>query len=347
MAGPNPLRRLRARMAYKAFTGASPTGEYMARLDDKPVAAYKLGSLVGVAYEATRDGETERYFHEFAKRARPDLAVRDDGRQLYVVGDKYRVTDRGIEDMPAILIANPSVRPSRRKSSPKRKVAMAASRRRMPRRNAKGNFVKTSYKTNPRPRRSAKRKSRTTVMVTQRNPIRRRRHHAAGAVARRRFRRNPTGGNLNVFGLVLPAIGIGAGAVGSELAMGYLPIPDNFKKGVTRHITKGVVSLAIGWGIAKFFNRKLGEMFALGGLTIAAHDAIKQGIVSVMPSAQFGAYLPRARNVPTLGYMSPGMATGMGSGRASDGYGSGRSSDGYGQYMGQYINGGGSPAFGV
>src|SRR5579872_181621 len=302
---PNPLRTLRAKLAYRNFTGRAPEGEYVADLDRKSQAAYKLGSLLGVAYEATRDGKTERYFHEFARRARPDLAVRDDGRQLYVTRGRYRVTDRGIEDMPALFVVNPSPRPSRRKSTTKRKVAPMARTRR--RRSATRRFLKMAR--NPA---KTRRRRRSSIIIARRNPATRRRRSALRTISRRRYRRNPIGG-LRLMPMIGEAAWIGAGAVGTEIAMGYIPgIPASFKTGVTRHVTKGVVALVAGWALAKFVNRKAGESFALGGLTIAIHDALKQGLVTAVPSMQFGSYLPRVRGTPGIGYVSPGAPIRMG-----------------------------------
>lgn len=57
-----------------------------------------LGVMDGVLYTATRDGEAERYIHEFKPKSRPLLAVSHDGKQLGIVGGRYQVTEAGIED---------------------------------------------------------------------------------------------------------------------------------------------------------------------------------------------------------------------------------------------------------
>lgn len=82
---------------YRAFTGHAPKVR-KGKLDKPPRAAFKLGRLLGVSYEATRDGRKEKYYHPFAAPARPDLLVSSDGRSLHISGGKYRVTDHGIED---------------------------------------------------------------------------------------------------------------------------------------------------------------------------------------------------------------------------------------------------------
>jgi len=319
MAEKPPLvKRLRAAKAYSDFHGEPPSRSYTVNLDDDPVAGYRLGSTLGIAYQATRDGKTERYFHEFKPKARPDLVVRDDGKRLYLANGAYKVTDRGIEDMPAMFVVNPSKRPSLRS---KRKPAMARRARR------RRTVQQAVFRANPVRRRrhsgmfaaapKRRRRRRAPATIYTANPIRRRSHRR---ISRRSYRRNPiggsSGGNVKIHQLVLPAAAIGLGAVGSELLMGYIPgLPSFLTTGVMRHVTKGVISAAAGWGIARFANKKMGEAFALGGMTIAFHDAIKEGIVAVMPTAQFGAYLPAnggsVGRPARMGYYSPGSMVPM------------------------------------
>lgn len=294
---PPVLKRLRAAKAYADFTGHLPDSTNTVHLDDKPVAGYRLGSLEGLAYEATRDGITDKYFHRFARGARPDLVAKDDGSQLYITRGAYKVGQRGIEDMPPLMIVNPSPRPSLGRNSKGRFMRLTTRRRR------RSPAQVAVFKTNPlgvtrrRRRRVAKRRAAPTVFRT--NPVRHRRRRRSG------YRRNPTAhgaaGHLRLASLIMPAASIGLGAIGSELAMGYLPLPANLKTGVMRHITKGAISLAAGAAIAQFVNRKVGEAFALGGLTIAFHDAFKDAIIQFMPTAQFGG----------MGYYSPGATVPM------------------------------------
>lgn len=308
----------RARKAFKDFTGHAPTQVSRSALDGKNVAGWKMGPVVGVAYEAKRDGQVARYFHEFKKSARPDLVARDDGRQLYFSGGRYKVTDRGIEDMPALFVVNPSPRAGAKRSKP---VAKRSARRK-----------------------STRRRAPTTIVL--RNPVKRRRSRrvaASSGRSRRTYRRNPIlgrrrgrgrgaiSGALNFGKMFLPAAAIGAGALGAELIMGYLPIPANFKIGPLRQVTKGVIAVAAGTLISKVLKQpKIGNAVALGGVVIAVHDLIKEIAVQRMPGVQFGGmgyynpastvnmseYLPR---LPGMGeYIStrPGGFHGM----ASDGY---------------------------
>jgi len=291
----------RAQKAFEDFSGHKPQKVSKSKLPDQNVTGWKMGPVVGIAYEAKRDGVTKQYFHEFKKKARPDLVAKDDGSQLYIDGGRYKVTERGIEDMPALFVVNPSSR-SQKGTAKKRKAAPMARRRKT----------------------STRRRKASPVTVYARNPVRRRRRRAA--VARparrrsvRRYARNPAprrrirraasrglGGALNFGKMLLPAIGIGVGAVGAEVIMGYLPIPANFKTGVLRHVTKGVVAISAGMLIGKVLKqKKLGDMIALGGVVIAAHDALKEVITARMPSVPFGEYLPRGQAQGSLGYYSP------------------------------------------
>lgn len=297
----------RAARAFEEFTGRKPRHVKASRLAGQDVVGWGMGPVVGIAYEAVRDGQKSRYFHEFDKSSRPDLVASDDGRQLYITGGQYRVTDRGIEDMPELFVVNPS---------PRRGKKMAAKR------NARGRFVKSTRKASRRRRMGGARQ----VAVFSANPAPKRRKRRSGAArpaARRRvFRRNPSGGGmLGQFSkLAMPAAGIGVGAVGSELVMGYLPLPSAWKQGVARHITKGGVGLAAGWTLAKVFKqRKLGTYFALGAIAIATHDAIKEFIaarIPALPRSGFGEYGQYVGPLPSqfngMGYINPGATVSFG-----------------------------------
>lgn len=299
----------RAARAFEDFTGRRPTRVSRAPLTDQDVTGWGMGPLVGVAYEAVRDGKKEQYFHEFAPAARPNLVAREDGRQLFITGGKYTVTNRGIEDMPQLFIVNPQ---PRRAAAPKRK-AMAATKR-----NAKGRFVKGA-RAAAKPRRRAARQ----VAIFRQNPAPKRRRAARVAAPKRRrsFKRNPSGRSLvGVMGLgkmILPAMGVGGGAVGSEILMGYLPIPAAWKTGVMRHVTKGAVGIAAGWGLAHFLKqKKLGFYVMAGAVVIATHDAIKEFIAAKMPSletAAFGQYItPLPSQFGGMGYVNPARTVRMG-----------------------------------
>lgn len=304
--GPNPVSVWRAKRAFKNFTGRDATHSQVEKLDSANVAGYRLGEMVGVAYEATRDGKRDQYFHRFKKKARPQLVSRSDGKQLYIAGGDYHVTERGIEDMPELFIVNPSSRRKRRKSGGRARTASGQFKRNPSKRKA----APMASPVRRRKRRVARRRTfaRNPVSAMRRNPVRRRRR--ATRIARRSYRRNPIRlggkGGINIASMIMPGILVGAGAVGAEMLMGYLPLPPMLTTGPARYITKGVISVAAGALIAKFINKKAGEAFATGGIAIAAHDAIKASITNFMPGAKFGQYMG-GYNWDKYGYNTPSL----------------------------------------
>lgn len=59
---------------------------------------FKFGDCDGILYTTVRDGRTEKYIHTFKKNSRPILASSSDGKQIALIGGKYKFTDRGIVD---------------------------------------------------------------------------------------------------------------------------------------------------------------------------------------------------------------------------------------------------------
>ena len=84
---------------FEDFTGmrgeVTEDAEEVPAVDDVMVI---VGICEAIAYQATRDGETASYQHEFSPNARPALAVSHDGRRLYLLAGAYEFTAHGIED---------------------------------------------------------------------------------------------------------------------------------------------------------------------------------------------------------------------------------------------------------
>lgn len=110
-ANPVPASRVKqAQSLGLSFTGHHP--ELRQRLGDAETARmlglplqpktkiplFAFGELMGVKYRTIRDGREEFYTHSFRKSSRPLLAARHDGSRVYIVGGRYRFTDRGIVD---------------------------------------------------------------------------------------------------------------------------------------------------------------------------------------------------------------------------------------------------------
>lgn len=97
-AGAGHVAVRQARKLFADFRGEQPRELVRVRLPKKPGALLTVGECIGIMYRTRRDGQVDNYLHRFKKKARPTLAVSSDGRQLYLLGGAYSVTDRGIED---------------------------------------------------------------------------------------------------------------------------------------------------------------------------------------------------------------------------------------------------------
>jgi hypothetical protein len=122
----------------------------------------------------------------------------------------------------------------------------------------------------------AKRKKRKSV--AKRSRVVRRKRAAVGyaknPVRARKYRRNPISGGM--IGQVKSA-GIGAaGALAVDILMQKLPIPLSMRTGPLKHVAQGIVSLGLGFLVAKVGkNRSIGTQLADGGLVIAMYGGMK------------------------------------------------------------------------
>lgn len=140
-------------------------------------------------------------------------------------------------------------------------------------------------------RRRSKRRAAPAVFA---NPTRRKRRRISMRGIRRRARRNPIIPTGFVNGQLIPAAQGAAGALALDLALGYLPIPENFKTGALRHVTKGLLAVGIGMGVEKLTSRAAGRAATLGALTVVLHDAAREGVAAFVPSVKLGEYLSDA-----------------------------------------------------
>jgi hypothetical protein len=90
-------RIIAAATLFSDFTGdeANTVESFEIPSDDTLMV---VGICEAIAYNAIRDGKRQSYQHEFARTARPVLAVSSDGRRLYLLAGAYRFTSHGIED---------------------------------------------------------------------------------------------------------------------------------------------------------------------------------------------------------------------------------------------------------
>lgn len=198
--------------------------------------------------------------------------------------------------IPAMFVINPRRRRRRKMSAKQRKYfgkrrtrARSANPRRRRRRNPVGAYM-TALAGNPR----------------------RRRHHVARRRIGRRRSRNPRFSVGGVMRQVIPAAIGGAGALGLDMALAVLPVPDMLKSGPLAILTKIAGAIGLGYVAGMVIGRERGRLVTTGALTVVAYNAIKQVAQQVAPTLpgladyedyQIGAYM--ASNMGRLGYVSP------------------------------------------
>ena len=119
-------------------------------------------------------------------------------------------------------------------------------------------------------------------------------------------------GGLSVRGVMnqlIPAAIGGTGAVGLNVALAYLPIPDTLKTGPLAIATKIGGALLLGWGAGKLIGRHNGQLVTLGALTVVAYDVIRQLVAQAMPTlpglADYEDMRLSAYQNGNLGYVNP------------------------------------------
>ncbi len=199
--------------------------------------------------------------------------------------------------MPEVLVLNPrrrrnrlgrfvkgSARKSRRRRNPI--AALAANPRRRRRRHARVRRRNPiALAANPRRRR------RRNPIALAANPRRRRRRSRA-VRSTRRYRRNPSGfgsikSMLSVRGLtntLMPAAIGGAGALGVDLALSYIPgLPEWFNTPTGRIVARVVGAIGVGMLAGMVTNRRTGALVTSGALTVTAYGAIKEFAANNFP----------------------------------------------------------------
>lgn len=90
-----------AKRRFRRFTGHE--AEVLGELDVPPMpkVAAVIGEITALCYVTTRDGKVEHYKHEFSQSAAPLFCVGPDGKQILIVGNRFKFTERGIVDKPS------------------------------------------------------------------------------------------------------------------------------------------------------------------------------------------------------------------------------------------------------
>jgi hypothetical protein len=68
---------------------------------DVPAAVAVMGQVEFIGYATTHQGRTHLYVHQFAMGSRPTFAAGKGKNKAFLIGGRYRVTDRGIVDFDA------------------------------------------------------------------------------------------------------------------------------------------------------------------------------------------------------------------------------------------------------
>lgn len=120
------------------------------------------------------------------------------------------------------------------------------------------------------------------------NPRRRRR-------GRSRRRRNPISlrsfapGNL--MSQVTGALPGAVGALGLDVALGFLPIPVTWKAGIPGYLTKIVGAIALGMAASKVAGSGTGAKVTTGALTVMFHGILRELLATNFPAVPLGMYL--------------------------------------------------------
>jgi hypothetical protein len=88
----------RAAKLYRDFREETPRRAKTVRVT-LPKVAMIMGHVRAIEYDTTHAGKTHLYKHTFAAGSRPLLVAGTRNGQLYLIGGRYHVTDRGIVDL--------------------------------------------------------------------------------------------------------------------------------------------------------------------------------------------------------------------------------------------------------
>ena len=90
----------KAAKLYEEFREAKPKRGRVVEME-LPKTLMIMGNLQFVGYDTTRRGKTELYKHDFAPGSRPLICADPKSGQLFLIGGRYHVTERGIVDIDA------------------------------------------------------------------------------------------------------------------------------------------------------------------------------------------------------------------------------------------------------
>lgn len=95
---------------YESFREGKPHNRLQVVRVPMPSVVAGIGHIDALDYTTSHGGKLALYRHEFARGSRPLFCVSPDGKQLLLIGGRYRFDDRGIvdKDSSGKDILNPS-----------------------------------------------------------------------------------------------------------------------------------------------------------------------------------------------------------------------------------------------
>jgi hypothetical protein len=124
----------------------------------------------------------------------------------------------------------------------------------------------------------------------KRKSVTKRRTPIARAKTTRTRRRRRLGGRDIIKTAIMPAAIGGAGAVALDVVLAMLPLPAPMKSGPGKLLIRGGAAIAGGMAISKVVDKKIGNAFMLGGLTLLAADITKNLVSNAFPNLALSAY---------------------------------------------------------
>ena len=119
-------------------------------------------------------------------------------------------------------------------------------------------------------------------------------------------------------GSIVPAVIGAAGAIGTDVAMAYLPLPTQLQSGALNLLARAAVAIGVGYIAGIAVNKNVGREVAAGGLIVVAYSGLKQALAPTLGQsmkglsglADFGDYTP-AYSYSTNGAVGAGLGAYM------------------------------------
>lgn len=156
-------------------------------------------------------------------------------------------------------------------------------------------------------------------MAKKRRVRRHRRHYNKNPRPMRRYRRNPIGGGVSGFltGTLIPASVGAAGALATDLLIGNLPIPAQYRQGAMLSLIRIGAALGVGAIVGAVAGEDAGTEAAAGAVVVTLYGMTRNYLANNMPQLRLARYVP----LKGMGRRKIRGMAGMGRGRRRRGMG--------------------------